>query len=236
MAYNTMTAADSRSTVRSITDLDTGDIPDGLLDYYIRDGYYRILDVEKRWPFLEFSFDFVAQQGVRAYDLETIASEPIGQIVSIVDNQDTGYRLEMIGYDEAERTYSGVYDTTGEPLFFALWAGQVHIYPKPNSNRTLTCRGYREPFDWQTEGGEVDASPNLHFALVYYACSRIYQQLEDAAMADMYKRAYDEQVALAGRSTVTPNSHVPLILSQGKTKHRPTFKGWVESLGRAQWG
>jgi hypothetical protein len=27
--------------------------------------------------------------------------------------------------------------------------------------------------------GAVDASPNLHFALVYYACSRVYQRLED---------------------------------------------------------
>ena len=51
MAYNTMTAADIRAAVRSITDLDTDDLPDSLLNLYIRDGYYRILDTEKRWPF-----------------------------------------------------------------------------------------------------------------------------------------------------------------------------------------
>lgn len=236
MAYNTMTAADIKAAVRSITDLDTEDLSDAVLDLYIRDGYYRILDIEKRWPFLEFSFDFSTQPGVRAYALETVASEPMGQIVSIVDNNNTGYRLEMIGYDEAERTYSGVYDTTGEPLFFAVWADQIHIYPKPSDSRVLTCRGYREPLDWQTEGGEVDASANLHFVLVYYACSRIYQQLEDSGMADMYKRSYDEGVAVAVRNIMTPNSHVPLVLSAGRTKYRPTFKGWVESLGRSQWG
>jgi len=236
MAYNSMTAADIKSAVRTITDLDTDDLPDAILDLYIRDGFYRILDSEKRWAFLEFSFDFTAQIGVRSYDLETIASEPLSQVISIVDNNNIGYRLDMIGYDEAERTYSGVYDTTGDPLFYAIWAGSLHLYPKPSSTRTLVCRGYREPLDWQTEGGDVDAVPSLHFPLVYYACSRVYQQLEDSAMADMYKRAYDEGLAMAIRNAVTPNSHNPMILSHGKTKYRPSYKGWLQSLGRQQWG
>lgn len=236
MAYSSMTAADIKSAVRTITDLDTDDLPDAILDLYIRDGFYRILDSEKRWSFLEFSFDFSTQTGVRAYDLETIASEPLGQVVSIVDNTNIGYRLDMIGYDEAERTYSGVYDTTGDPLFYAIWGGSIHLYPKPNNSRVLVCRGYREPLDWQTEGGEVDAVPSLHFPLVYYACSRVYQQLEDSAMADMYKRAYDEGLAMAIKNAVTPNSHNPMILSHGKTKYRPSYKGWLQSLGRQQWG
>lgn len=236
MAYSSMTAADIKSAVRTITDLDTDDLPDAILDLYIRDGFYRILDSEKRWTFLEFSFDFITQTGVRTYDLETIATEPLGQVISIVDNTNIGYRLDMIGYDEAERTYSGVYDTTGDPLFYAIWGGAIHLYPKPSNSRTLVCRGYREPFDWQTEGGEVDAVPSLHFPLVYYACSRVYQQLEDAGMADMYKRAYDEGLAMAIKNAVTPNSHNPMILSHGKTKYRPSYKGWLQSLGRQQWG
>ena len=49
MAYQTMTATVLRSTVRDIVDLDAEDLPDSLLNLYIRDGYYRILDLEKRW-------------------------------------------------------------------------------------------------------------------------------------------------------------------------------------------
>jgi hypothetical protein len=48
MAYQTMTASDLRATVRDITDLDAEDLPDSLLNLYLRDGYYRILDLEKR--------------------------------------------------------------------------------------------------------------------------------------------------------------------------------------------
>lgn len=236
MAYSTMTAADIRTAVRNITDLDTDDLPDSLLNLYIRDGYYRILDTEKRWSFLEYSFSFTTQTGVRSYAFESITDEPMSQIVSIVDNRGVGYRLDMIGYDEAEQTYSGSYDTNGDPLFYAVWADQIHLYPKPNNSRVLTCRGYREPLDWQTEGGEVDAVPTLHFPLVYYAVSRVYQQLEDTTMAQIYKSSFDEGVALAVKNAQIPNSHMPLRLSTGKTSNRPTFKGWMESLGRNQWG
>jgi hypothetical protein len=238
MAYKAMTAADIRSAVRSITDLDTTDLSDSLLDLYIRDGYYRILDTEKRWSFLEYSFDFSTRTGVRAYELSTLTDEPMGQISSIVDNRGTGYRMDMIGFDMAEQTYIGSYDTNADPLFYALWGGSIHLYPKPNNVRTLTARGYREPLDWQTEGGDVDAIPSLHFPLVYYACSRVYQQLEDTAMAQMYKGAFDEGVALAVKNATTPSSHNLMRLNAGQTENRPTYNGWIRSLGssRSNWG
>jgi len=238
MAYKAMTAADIRSAVRSITDLDSTDLSDSLLDLYIRDGYYRILDTEKRWSFLEYSFEFSTRTGVRAYELSTLTDEPMGQISSIIDNRGTGYRMDMIGFDMAEQTYTGSYDTNGDPLFYALWSGSIHLYPKPNNVRTLVARGYREPLDWQTEGGDVDAIPSLHFPLVYYACSRVYQQLEDTAMAQMYKGAFDEGVALAVKNATTPSSHNLMRLNAGQTENRPTYSGWLRSLGsnRSNWG
>lgn len=233
MAYQTMTAAQLRSTIRSITDLDADDVSDALLDLYIRDGYYRILDAEKRWPWLEFTFSFNTRVGVRSYTLADITSEPVSQIVSIVDSRDTGERLDMVGYDEAERIYIGAYDVPNDPLYYAVWAGQVHLYPKPNAVVELVARGYREPFDWQTENGDVDAAPSLHFPLVYYAVSRVYQQLEDPTMANVYKQAFDEGVSLAISNIQTPTSHHALVLSGRKTGRR-TMRGWVESLGRSQ--
>jgi hypothetical protein len=166
MAYNQMTATQLRSTVRQITDLDSDDLPDGLLNLYIRDGYYRILDLEKRWTFLETSFNFSTVANVRAYPISGFTVDPISEVVSIVDNTKSGFRLDMVGYDMAEQTYSGAYDTSGEPLFYAVWNGNINIYPKPNNSRSLTCRGYREPIDWITNDNNVDAPASLHFPLV----------------------------------------------------------------------
>lgn len=232
MAYQTMTATQLRQTVRDITDLDADDLPDSLIDLYVRDGYYRILDLEKRWDFLEKSFTFNTVQGQRAYLISGLTADPISQIVSIVDNTGVGSRLDMVGYDMAEVTYNGSYDTNGDPLFYAIWEGNIHLFPKPNNVRTLTCRGYREPVDWQTSGGAIDASPSLHFPLVYYAVSRVYQRLEDAQMATIYKTAFDEGVSLARQNIKKPNSHAQLIMAHGQTKGRPTFNGWLNKLGR----
>lgn len=232
MAYKYMSADDIRSAVRDITDLDSTDLPDSILDLYIRDGYYRILDVEKRWSWLEITFNLTTRTGVREYSLADLSDEPVAQISSIVDNTAVGNRLDMVGFDEAEHTYSGSYDVSGNPLFYAFWGGSVHLYPKPNNVRTLVCRGYREPYDWVTEDGQVDASASLHFPLVYYAVSRVYQQLEDAQMSAMYKQAFDEGVSLAARNINKPNSHYPLVLSGSRTSGRPTYRTWLQGLGR----
>jgi hypothetical protein len=227
-----MTAAALRQTVRDITDLDAEDLPDSLLNLYLRDGYYRILDLEKRWPFLEktFTFNTVAEQ--RAYSISAFTADPMAQIVSIVDNTNVGLRLDMVGYDMAETTYVGSYDTSGDPLFYAVWAGQIHLFPKPNNVRTLTVRGYREPVDWITTEGYVDASANLHFPLAYYACSRVYQRLEDTVMAQEYKRSFDEGVSLARETISKPTSHAHLRLNAGQTSGRPTFNGWLQMMGK----
>ncbi|CAB4139895.1 hypothetical protein UFOVP355_50 [uncultured Caudovirales phage] len=232
MAYVQMSAANLRDTVRDITDLDTEDLPDSLLNLYLRDGYYRILDLEKRWSFLEktFTFNTVAEQ--REYPISSFTADPISQVVSIVDNTNIGLRLDMVGHDMAEQTYVGSYDTSGDPLFYSIWEGKVHLFPKPNNVRTLTVRAYREPIDWINAEGNVDASANLHFALVYYACSRVYQRLEDTLMSGEYKRSFDEAVTLAAANISKPASHANLRLNAGQTSGRPTFNGWMQMMGK----
>ena len=232
MAYVQMSAANLRDTVRDITDLDTEDLPDSLLNLYLRDGYYRILDLEKRWSFLEktFTFNTVAEQ--REYPISSFTADPISQVVSIVDNTNIGLRLDMVGHDMAEQTYVGSYDTSGDPLFYSIWEGKVHLFPKPNNVRTLTVRAYREPTDWINAEGNVDASANLHFALVYYACSRVYQRLEDTLMSGEYKRSFDEAVTLAAANISKPASHANLRLNAGQTSGRPTFNGWMQMMGK----
>lgn len=232
MAYNQLTAAALRQTVRDITDLDAEDLPDSLLNLYLRDGYYRILDTEKRWPFLEKTFTFNTVANQRAYTISAFTADPIAQVVSIVDNTNVGLRLDMVSHDMAEQTYVGSYDTAGDPLFYTVWEGKIHLFPKPNNVRTLTVRAYREPIDWVTTEGYVDASANLHFALVYYACSRVYQRLEDSVMSAEYKRSFDEGVALAVRNIAKPTSHAHLRLNAGQTSGRPTFNGWLQMMGK----
>lgn len=232
MAYDTSTASELRDLVREITDLDTADLSDSLLNMFIRDGYYRILDLEKRWPFLETTFTFSTVADQRAYTISTFTADPIAQIVSVVDNTATGIRLDYISHDEGEMAYNGTQNVSGNPLFYSFWNGEINLFPKPNNIRALTVRGYREPIDWITTGGAVDASANLHLPLAYYACARIYQRLEDPDMANEYKRSFDEGVVLAVKSIMKPASHAYTVLSAGRTSGRPSHDSWLKSLGR----
>lgn len=231
MAYVTKTASQLRAVVREITDLDTADLSDSLLNMYMNDGYYRILDLEKRWPFLETTFTFTTVANQKAYNIAAMTADPIAQIVSVIDNTATGVRLDNISHDEGELAFNGTQDVSGEPLFYSFWKGEINLFPKPNNARVLNVRGYREPTDWITTGGAVDASANLHLPLVYYACSRVYQRLEDPDMANEYKRSFDEGVVLAVKNIMKPVSHAHTVLSAGRTTGRPTYNAWLKSMG-----
>jgi len=226
-----LTPSDIRNNVRTIMDLDATDLPNGVIDLYMRDGYQQIINLERRWRFLEFSFSYEAVQGQRSYGLDDLVSQPIREIVSIVVNDSTGNRLELISYDEGEAKYSGALDTPNRPLFFAIWEDKLHLFPTPDENYALNIRAYRDPIDWVTGNTYVDAFESLHFPIIYYVVSRVYQSQENTPMAQMYKQSFDEAVAIARRDLTRVDSASPLVLSGGSSRGR-TYDGWLQSLGR----
>lgn len=226
-----LTPADIRSAVRSIMDLDATDLPDSIINLYMRDGYQHIINLERRWRFLEHSFSFNAVVGQRSYNIDQITAQPLREIISIVINDTTGNRLELVSFDEAESRYTGALDTPNRPLFYAVWNDQLHLFPKPDYPYVLNVRAYRDPIDWVTGNTYVDAAESLHFPIVYYIVSRVYQTQENMQMAQMYKQSFDETVSIARKDLTRPDSAAPLVLSGGKTGHR-TYKGWIQSLGR----
>lgn len=225
-----MTPADIRTAVRSMMDLDATDLTDAVINLYMRDGYQHIINLERRWRFLEHSFSFTTVVGQRAYTIDSITSQPLREIVSIVVNDSTGTRLELVSFDEAESRYTGALDTPNRPLFYAVWDDKVHLFPKPDVAYQLNVRAYRDPIDWVTANTYVDAAESLHFPIVYYIVSRVYQTQENTSMAQMYKQSFDETVAIARKDLTRPDSAAPLVLSGGKTGRR-THKGWLQSLG-----
>lgn len=225
-----MTPADIRSAVRSVMDLDATDLPDAIINLYMRDGYQHIINLERRWRFLEHSFSFNSVVGQRSYNIDLITAQPLREIISIVVNDSTGNRLELVSFDEAESRYTGALDTPNRPLFYAVWQDQIHLFPKPDIAYPLTVRAYRDPIDWVTGNTYVDAAESLHFPIVYYIVSRVYQTQENAPMAQMYKQSFDESVSIARKDLTRPDSAAPLVLSGGKTGRR-TQKGWLQALG-----
>ena len=62
------TTQDLITLVRDITDLDNVDLPNSLITQYLKDGFQRIVALERRWPMYEtsYSFNTVADQSTQS--------------------------------------------------------------------------------------------------------------------------------------------------------------------------
>lgn len=220
-----MNLADIRSKVRSITDMDTTDLPNDLLDMYAKDGYERMIALERRWPFFQKSYSLSTVANQRDYAISSIGTGDALEITSIVDTTSGGQRLTLIAHEDAEAVWVGSSDNPRRPLHFSLWEGKIHIWPKPDAVYTLSLRGYRKPVDWTANTTtEIDADSRLHQAVVYYTVAQVYQLQEDIELASFYRNSFDEAVRLVAGDIMRPSSHRPLVFSG--SKFHENLGGW----------
>lgn len=211
-----MNKGEIRSAARTITELDVADVSDATIDLYIKDGYDRLVALERRWPSFESSATLTLVAGQRDYPISLIGAGDLREIISLVDASN-GNRLKLISYDQGEEVFiaSGT-DSVGDPKYYSEWGGNLQLWPKPESVGTLLVRGYRKPSNWHLfDAVEVDADERLHRSLIYYTVSQLYQLQEDVEMAGFYRSTFEEAARLAHADIVRTPSHAPLILSGG---------------------
>lgn len=226
-----MNLSEIRSKVREIVDLDQDDLSDTLLNMYIKDGFERVISLERRWPFYQKKYTLTTVPGQRDYDVALIGDGDLREVISLVDTSAVGNRLEFIAYDDAEAVWVGSYDQASRPLYFSLWEDKINLWPKPDVAYALIARGYRKPNNWYDfDGVEVDADPRLHQSLVYYGVAQVYQLQEDVELASFYRATFDESVRLAASDIMRPASQRPLALSDGVPRMSKRY--WMQSLGR----
>lgn len=213
-----LTLSDIRSKAREITEVSTADVSDGLLDLFVRDGYNRIIDLERRWPFLEVSFEMTVTANQRKYNIDDFSVHNIREVASVVDP--SNHRLTMISLDEAEQDYLGVQDAAGRPMFVSYWGGEMYFFPTPAQDYTFQVRAYREAEDWVTAGTVPDGVEAFDLALVDYAVSRIYKMQEAFQPAQEFERSFNDTVAFARRDVMKADSYAPVRLSSGGAGRR----------------
>jgi hypothetical protein len=211
---------DIRTKARQITELTSSDVPDEVIDLYARDGYERIINLERRWPSFETTTSFSTVAGQADY---SIADD----LLDLIDfksfrNDSDGVRLQIVGYEDAEDLWAGSSD--GPPMHWSVWAGNLRLWPTPNDVYTYTVRGYRRLIAWwESDGVEIDADERLHTAILYFVISRLYQLQEDAEMTSLYAQSFAEAVQLARAEIMRSSSARPLVLSGGTRVRRHTL-------------
>lgn len=231
-----MITSEITTIVRNVMDLNEDDLPLSLIQTYLRDGFERIINLERRWSFLQASTTLSTIPNQRSYVLADIGANDLEEIVSIVDQSDAGNKLTLIGIDEAERIWHGVNDSASRPLAWTKWGGTIDLYPKPDVVYPLSIRGYRKPFyAWVRDNTLApDCDDRFHIALAYYAISQAYKRQEDVEMSQVYKQSFDEAVMLARKELMRPDSARPVVLSRGYPM--PSDSRWLWSLGRSLGG
>ena len=224
-----MSLTDVRLMVRNISDLDTTDLPNSVLDDFVKEAFQRIIVLERRRPKYQETYTFNTVVNQRAYTIATIGD--IREVISLVDTSTSGSRLTMIPYDNAEEIWLGNTDVASRPYFYALWDSALHLYAKPDAVYSITVRAYRNPlYTWLTTiTNPIDCDEWFHILLVYFVLSRVYQRQEDPELSQMYLKSFEEGVAMARRDLMKTPSARPMLLSGGR--QYPTMRRWLQTLG-----
>jgi hypothetical protein len=212
-----------------MVDLDETDLPDSIVDQFAREGFQRIYSLERRWPYLQetYSFNTVANQ--REYTISTIGD--IREIISVVDTSQSGARLTLIPYDNAEEIWLGNTDVPSRPYFYSFWDKKLLLWAKPDAIYPITVRAYRNPlYTWLSDASlTIDLDEWFHALLPYFVIARVYQRQEDSDLSAMYMRSFEEGVGLARRDLMKASSAQPVIMSAGR--QYPTMRRWLQTLG-----
>jgi hypothetical protein len=212
-----------------MVDLDETDLPDSIVDQFAREGFQRIYSLERRWPYLQetYSFNTVANQ--REYTISTIGD--IREIISVVDTSQSGARLTLIPYDNAEEIWLGNTDVPSRPYFYSFWDKKLQLWAKPDAIYPITVRAYRNPlYTWLSDDTiTIDLDEWFHALLPYFVIARVYQRQEDSDLSAMYMRSFEEGVGLARRDLMKASSAQPVIMSAGR--EYPTMRRWLQTLG-----
>ena len=224
-----MSLTDVRLMVRNISDLDTTDLPNSIIDDAVKEAFQRVIVLERRWPKYQETYTFNTVANQRPYTISTIGD--IREVISLVDTSSAGSRLTMIPYDNAEDIWLGNTDVASRPYFYAVWDGQLHLYAKPDAVYPITVRAYRNPvYTWlSTITDPIDCDEWFHILFSYFVLARVYQRQEDPELSAMYLKSFEEGVAMARRDLMKTPSARPLIVSGGR--QYPTMRRWLQTLG-----
>jgi hypothetical protein len=206
-----------RAFVRGHIDIEEEDLPNDVLDVFIREGSKRIERAEKRWPFYAKRWTYTTVSGQSSVEFAAIDDGDIREISAIKGPQ---WRLTHIGQDLADEVWPESTTQTGEPTHYSIENEVLYFWPEPGDSYELTIRGYRTAVDWvaQGAGAEPDLPDELHNTVATWALARAYAQQDDPEMAALYERQFADEVTLYRNRLHDAPAPQPVVLNGGSRR------------------
>lgn len=209
-----------RDFVRDVPDVDADELPDSILDVFIRRGYKQIISLERRWPFFEVhDATLWTADGTHSYPYTSVvdadgASVPIRDVDSIEGER---YPLTHVDPIDARKRWRRHVETKREPTHFSVQSTTIRLWPTPDSAYELLVGGYRNPTDWSADaGGEPDCPDVFHEPIAIFALHLAYLQQEDPEMGAFWKAQFDEAVGSARRDVMGAPPRGPIVMNRPK--------------------
>lgn len=181
------TLAEFRTYVRTHLDLDATDLPDVLVDEFIREGARFIQYNRARWPFYEGVWRVTTQAGIPSYYVTLLQDDPLvfgqpannyvlAEIREIRRGSD-GTIIPFLGQGTPRQPV-----TPGTPEGFYLWSTTLTFDPAPSQVEEYVILGYREPRDWVASGptAEPDTPPAFDGVIRMWALGKAYAHQEES--------------------------------------------------------
>lgn len=205
-----------RAFVRGHMDIEEDDLPNDVLDVFIREGSKRIERAEKRWPFYAKRWEYTTASGTAEIPFSTIGAD-LREISAIKGPQ---WRLTHIGQDLADEVWPESTTQTGEPTHFSIENETLYLWPEPGDTYVLIVRGYRTATDWVADGAgaEPDLPDELHNTVATWALARAYGQQDDPEMASLYERQFSDELTLYRNRLHDSPAPQPIVLNHGSRR------------------
>lgn len=174
------TLAEFRSYVRTHIDLDASDLPDELLDEFIREGSKLIQYKRSRWTFYQDLWTLTTVPDQATYTFASLANDNdyvLAEIRDFIRDSD-GDSIQFAGEGVVRDAATG-----SKPERFYLWGTTITLDPTPSTAETYTVVGYREPVDWVSDGaGASPDTPAVFDGVIrQWALGKAYAHQEESA-------------------------------------------------------
>lgn len=179
------TLADFRSYIREHLDLDSSDLPDTLVDEFIRDGAILVQYHRTQWPWHETQWTLPVVAGTQTYDLQADAVHSGSFLVSELRQvrDPDGNKLTLAEHDIARGD-----DGVGTPVEYRLFGDQLTLDVEPSASGTYVLVGYRQPVDWVADGAAAtpDTPSTFDGVIRKWALGNAYAHQEEGATASFW--------------------------------------------------
>lgn len=206
-----MTLQQIRDYVRDHMDLEEDDLPNHVLDTFIREGSRRIERADAHWPFYQAITTFTLSPEQGRIKLAEVADD-LDKLVLLKRGDDQLLRYvgvrELMQLRETRRS---------RPTYWTQWGDTLIFWPTPDTEAEIQLLYYRRPHDWVADGagGVPDMPEELHEAIASWALAHAYAQQEDPEMAALYIQKWQDQLTTFKRTINEMPLEQPIVLNGG---------------------